>query len=41
MMQVSLALDNYVVSGPEGVGVTQTFQSLIESGSFIKSELAG
>ena len=40
-MQVSLTLDNYVVSGPDGVGVTQSFQHLIESGSFVKSELAG
>ena len=37
--QVSLTLDNYVVTGPDGVGVTQTFQQLIESGSFVKSEL--
>ena len=41
MMQVSLTLDNYVVSGPKGVGVTQTFQNQIESGSFVKSEMTG
>ena len=38
-LQASLALDNYVVSGPEGLQLSLTFQQLLESCSFVKSEL--
>lgn len=39
MLQVSLALDNYVVSGPEGLRLSMSLQRLLESCSFVKSEL--
>lgn len=38
-LRASLALDNYVVNGPEGVQLSQTFQQLLESCSFAKKEL--
>ncbi|MDH3440420.1 MAG: 2-oxo acid dehydrogenase subunit E2 [Gammaproteobacteria bacterium] len=41
MLQASLALDNYVVSGPEGLLLTQTFKQLVESCSFVDDELQG
>jgi pyruvate/2-oxoglutarate dehydrogenase complex dihydrolipoamide acyltransferase (E2) component len=37
--QVSLSLDNYVVTGPEGLALATSFQKLLESSSFAKSEL--
>ena len=37
--QVSLSLDNYVVTGPEGLALSMFFQKLLESCSFAKSEL--
>ena len=39
MLQVSLALDNYVVSGPEGLAISLSFQELLETCSFVKREL--
>lgn len=39
MLQVSLSLDNYVVSGPEGLELSQTLKELLESCSFVKTEL--
>lgn len=39
MLQASLALDNYVVSGPEGLALSMSFQELLETCSFVKSEL--
>jgi pyruvate/2-oxoglutarate dehydrogenase complex dihydrolipoamide acyltransferase (E2) component len=38
-LQVSLSLDNYVVSGPEGLKLSLFFQQLLESCDFVKSEL--
>jgi len=40
MLQISLSLDNYVVSGPEGLGICVTLRELLESGSFIEDEIA-
>ena len=37
--QVALALDNFVASGPEGLQLALMFQELIESCSFVTSEL--
>lgn len=39
MLQASLALDNYVVSGPEGLALSMSFQDLLETCSFVKNEL--
>jgi acyl carrier protein len=39
MLHVSLAVDNYIVSGPEAIGLAQTFQQLLETCSFVKTEL--
>lgn len=39
MLNVALALDNYVVSGPDGLVLARTFQELLESCSFVESEL--
>jgi pyruvate/2-oxoglutarate dehydrogenase complex dihydrolipoamide acyltransferase (E2) component len=39
MLNVALALDNYVVSGPEGLLLARTFQELLESCSFVECEL--
>lgn len=38
-LQVSLSLDNYVVSGPEGLSLSLFFQRLLENCDFVKSEL--
>ena len=38
-LQASLALDNYVITGPEGLVLTQTFKQLVESCSFVDDEL--
>lgn len=40
MLHVALTLDNYVVSGSEGLALARTFQTLIENCSFAESELA-
>jgi pyruvate/2-oxoglutarate dehydrogenase complex dihydrolipoamide acyltransferase (E2) component len=40
MLKAALALDNYVVSGLDGVVLARTFQELVESCSFIDEELA-
>lgn len=39
MLQVSLSLDNYVVSGPEGRALCVTLQKLLESCSFVRDEI--
>lgn len=39
MLKAALALDNYVVSGLQGVVLARTFQELLESGSFVDEEL--
>jgi pyruvate/2-oxoglutarate dehydrogenase complex dihydrolipoamide acyltransferase (E2) component len=39
MLNASLVLDNYVVSGPDGSVLAHTFQKLIEGCSFVESEL--
>lgn len=39
VLQVSLALDNYVLNGIEGLELTMTFQQLLESCSFVMDEL--
>lgn len=39
ILQVALSLDNYVVSGPEGLELSLTFQELLETCSFVKDEL--
>ena len=41
VLQVALALDNYVASGPEGLQLALMFQELLESCSFVTSELEG
>lgn len=38
-LQVSLSLDNYVVSGPEGLQLSLYFQRLLENCDFVKNEL--
>jgi pyruvate/2-oxoglutarate dehydrogenase complex dihydrolipoamide acyltransferase (E2) component len=38
--KVALGLDNYVISGLEGLNLARTFQQLCESGSFVEAELA-
>jgi pyruvate/2-oxoglutarate dehydrogenase complex dihydrolipoamide acyltransferase (E2) component len=38
-LQVSLSLDNYVVSGPQGLELSLYFQQLLESCDFVKTEL--
>ncbi len=40
VLQVALALDNYVASGPEGLQLALTFQQLLETCSFVDDELA-
>ena len=40
MLQVSLALDNFVVSGPEGLELCVTLQKLLESAAFVRDEIA-
>lgn len=37
--RVALGLDNYVISGIEGLGLARSFQTLCESGSFARDEL--
>lgn len=39
MLQISLSLDNYVASGPEGLQLLQSLRQLLEGCSFVKSEL--
>lgn len=39
MLNVALTLDNYVVSGPDGLLLARTFKELIESCSFVEPEL--
>jgi len=39
MLHVALAIDNYVVSGPDGLLLAHTFKTLLESCSFVESEL--
>jgi pyruvate/2-oxoglutarate dehydrogenase complex dihydrolipoamide acyltransferase (E2) component len=39
MMNVCLAVDNYVVSGPAGAKLGRDFTELVESGSFVAAEL--
>jgi pyruvate/2-oxoglutarate dehydrogenase complex dihydrolipoamide acyltransferase (E2) component len=39
MLNVALALDNYVVSGPDGLMLAHTFRELLESCSFVEDEL--
>lgn len=39
MLHVALALDNYVVSGPDGLMLAHTFKAALESCSFVESEL--
>lgn len=40
VLSVALALDNYVVAGPDGLLLARTFQELVESCSFVERELA-
>jgi len=39
MLQISLSLDNYVVSGPEGLDLCTTLQELLESAAFVDDEI--
>ena len=39
MLQISLSLDNYVVSGPEGLDLCTALQELLESGDFVEDEI--
>lgn len=39
MLKVALALDNYVVSGLDGVALARTFQELLERADFVRDEL--
>lgn len=40
MMKTTLALDNYVVGGLDGIALARTFQELLEGGRFVEDELA-
>jgi len=39
VLKAALAVDNYVVTGLQGVALARTFQELLESGSFVDEEL--
>lgn len=39
MLHAALTVDNYVVTGPDGIALARTFQELIESCSFVESEI--
>lgn len=41
MMKAALALDNYVVTGLDGLVLARTFQQLLETCSFVDDELSG
>ena len=40
MLRASIALDNYVLSGGDGLALARAFQTLLESASFVHDELA-